>query len=68
MRAEKRRRNMTVRFTTLDDETDPWPVFGLEAMSLASQITRQVWEIAGLPIPNYRRSEIPIRFSDFDPE
>ena len=36
-RAEKRRLTMKIRFTTLDDDSDPWPVRGVEAISLAAQ-------------------------------
>ena len=67
-RADERRKRMKVRFTTLDDQSDPWPIFGADAVDLAADLTRQVWALSGRPFPNYRRSEIPIRFSDFDPE
>jgi len=67
-RADERRKRVKVRFTTLDDQSDPWPIFGADAVDLAADLTRQVWALSGRPFPNYRRSEIPIRFSDFDPE
>lgn len=60
-RAEKRRRTMTVRFTTLDDETDPWPIRGAEAISLVTQITRDVWSLSGQPSPQYERKNMPVR-------
>lgn len=60
-RAKKRRQTMTVRFTTLDDESDPWPVRGPEAISLVTQITRDVWSLAGRPWPKYKRKDMPVR-------
>lgn len=67
-RAEERRKTIKVRFTTLDDETDPWPTFGAEAVFLAARITRELWAISGREVPSYERSEIPLRFVPFDRE
>jgi len=62
MRAERRRQNAKVRWTSLDDQTDPWPVRGTEGLSLVTQITRDVWNLAKKPWPNYKRADLPIRF------
>jgi len=67
-RAEERRKTMKIRFTTLDDQTDPWPVFGTAGVQLAAAITRQIWSFSGREVPTYERSEIPMRFVSFDPE
>lgn len=61
-RAEMRRQSATIRFTSLDDPTDPWPVRGSDGLSLVTQITRDVWNLAKKPWPNYRRAELPINF------
>ena len=67
-RADERRKRMKIRVTTLDDQSDPWPIFGAEAIDLAAQITTQIWELSGRSFPTYRRSEIPVRFAAFDAE
>jgi len=60
-RAEHRRKTMKIRFTTLDDQTDPWPVFGADGISLVTQITRDVWNLAGRPWPEYDRADMPVK-------
>lgn len=60
IRADERRRRMKIRFTTLDDETDPWPTRGVEAISLVTQITRSAWNLAGKPWPQYERENMPV--------
>jgi hypothetical protein len=60
-RADKRRKTMKVRFTTLDDETDPWPVYGVEGISLVTRLTRDTWNLARKPWPAYDREHMPVR-------
>jgi hypothetical protein len=61
-RAAERRGRVSVRVTTTDDETDIVPpIKGLEAMSLAARITRDAWNLAGHPWPDYDRRNIPVR-------
>lgn len=60
-RANERRRTMKIRFTTLDDETDPWPVYGVEAISLVTRLTRDAWNLARKPWPTYDRKHMPLR-------
>lgn len=60
-RAQERRSRILVRRTTLDDDSDPWPVRGVEAISLVTRITRDVWNLSGKTWPSYDRKHIPIR-------
>ncbi len=67
-RAADRRKHMKIRFTTLGDESDPWPVRGPEAISLAAMLSRQAWSFTGRPFPKYSRSEMPLRFTKRESE
>lgn len=63
-RAEARRARMTiVRTPEGAGAPDPVPVQGAEAISLVTQLTRESWSLAGLPLPSYERSAIPFRFA-----
>lgn len=33
-----------------------------ERLAMVEELTREAWELAGLPWPTYRRSEIPVRW------
>lgn len=62
-RAEDRRERAVLNRTKLGlREPDPTPVFGVEALALVSRLTREGWSAAGLEMPRYSRSEIPVRF------
>ncbi len=61
-RAEARRARMTIRRTTIDDDSDPHPVYGAEAISLTTQLSRMAWSLSGRPFPQYTRAEMPVRF------
>jgi hypothetical protein len=64
-RAEERRKRATLRLTRLssedDDEVDPHPIYGDEAVSLLTRLTREGWSLAGRDQPTYARHEIPCR-------
>lgn len=56
---------MTLRKTTLADDTDPSPVFGAEAISLVTQLTRSCWALAapdGSAMDAVPRDQMPVRF------
>jgi hypothetical protein len=53
---------MNIRFTTLDDETDPWPVYGVEGISLTTRLTRDAWNLARMSWPSYDRENMPVRY------
>jgi hypothetical protein len=62
-RAAARRARITLRRTSLharDDGSDV--VRGEEALALVTRLTREGWLLAGLPCPDYERSDIPVRF------
>lgn len=62
-RAEARRSRAVLRWTSLRGaEEELQPVRGEEAMSLVTRLTREAWAAAGRPIPDYDRSEAPVRF------
>jgi hypothetical protein len=62
-RAQNRRERAVLNRTTLSPrEPDLTPVSGVEALALVSQLTREGWSAAGLEMPRYSRSEIPVRF------
>lgn len=64
-RAEERRaRAVLVRTQISDHSADACPISGEEALSLATQLTRHAWAMAGLHLPSYSRHDIPIRFVD----
>ena len=50
-----------MRLTTLSDDTDPWPVSGSDAVSLAAELSLAAWVLGGAPLPHYARHEIPVR-------
>jgi len=61
-RAEERRRTTTVKVVSLSEQKiDPFPVSGVEGISLAWQISKQAWSLSGKPWPAYDRANIPIR-------
>lgn len=45
-----------------DVEPDLSPVYGAEAISLVTQLTRESWSLSGRAWPQYVRSETPYRF------
>jgi hypothetical protein len=62
-RAELRRERAALNRTKLcPREPDPSPVSGVEALALVGRLTRESWSAAGLEVPRYSRSEIPVRF------
>ncbi len=64
-RAQARRARMTLHKTELTPrESDSSPVYGVRAISLATQLTRECFSLRGDAEPSYSRSDIPIRFVD----
>lgn len=62
-RAKARSERMTLRKARLGEpEADLDPVFGADAISLVSRLTRSSYSLAGLPTQNYTRATIPCRF------
>jgi hypothetical protein len=64
-RAQARARTIHLRLMAQHPgrEHDFSPVFGAEAVALAVELSRTAWTLAGRPLPNYRREDIPIRLS-----
>jgi len=66
-RAELRRQKMVItKIKGEEIETDPAPVFGVEAMELAAVLSRQAWAFGGRPHPKYKRKDMPVRFVDHE--
>ena len=66
-RAELRRQKMVItKIKGEEIETDPAPVFGVEAMELAAVLSRQAWAFGGRAFPNYERKDIPMRFVRYE--
>ncbi len=62
-RAEERRAKMTVRRTSLEaGEEDLNPVFGEDAISLLTQLSRESFQMTGAAMPSYGRDAIPCVF------
>jgi hypothetical protein len=60
-RAEARRVTMTVRKTTLDDDTDDDDVRGEAAMALTARLSLAAWSLTGEPAPTSGR-RVVVRF------
>jgi hypothetical protein len=62
-RAKARSERITLRKSRLGEpEAELDPVFGAEAISLVSRLTRSSYSLAGRPTPTYTRATIPCRF------
>lgn len=62
-RAEERGARMVLRRARVErDEVDLDPLSGEAALSLVERLTLESWSLAGLPLPEYTRAEIPVRF------
>jgi len=62
-RADARRATMTLRRGRLgDEEVDFSPVFGAEAIALATRLSSESWAMSGLPDPVIARRDLPVRF------
>jgi hypothetical protein len=56
-RAARRRRTAILNRASLGRiEQDPTPLFGLAAVSLVQQLTRECWALAGKETPGYSRA------------
>lgn len=63
IRAAQRRRTVSLNRASLGGiEQDPSPLFGLAAVSLVQQLTRECWALAGKEHPEYSRVQTPVRF------
>jgi hypothetical protein len=63
LRAARRRQTASLNRVSLGGtEQDLSPLFGLSAISLVQQLTRQCWALAGKETPAYSRTETPVRF------
>jgi hypothetical protein len=62
-RAKARSERMTLRKARLGEpEADLDPLFGADAISLVSRLTRSSYSLAGRSTPTYTRATIPCRF------
>lgn len=62
-RAKARGERMSLRKVRLgEQEADLDPVFGADAISLVSRLTRSSYSLAGRPTPTYTRATIPCKF------
>ena len=62
-RAQARSERMTLHKSRLGEpEADLDPIFGADAISLLSRLTRSSYSLAGRPMPTYTRATIPCRF------
>ncbi len=61
-RAAQRARTITIRKTTVGHEQDLSPIRGADAISLATQLSREAFSLAGHAVPAYAREHIPVRF------
>ena len=63
LRAAQRRQSASLNRAALGAiEQDSSPLFGLAAVSLVQQLTRECWALAGREIPQYSRVQTPVRF------
>jgi len=63
-RAEDRRRIAVLHKTRLHAvEKDLSPITGAAAVSLVAVLTRESWTATGRQMPEYSRSQVPIRFA-----
>jgi len=63
LRAAKRRQTASLNRASLGGiEQDPSPLFGLAAVSLVQQLTRECWALAGMKTPAYSRADTPVMF------
>ncbi len=62
-RAEARRKSATLTKTSLRaEERDSTPIYGAQAITLVTRLSRSSWSLSGRPVPSYPRAQIPIRF------
>lgn len=61
-RADARRASMVLRRSRLGDEVDLSPVYGVDAIALATRLSAESWAMTGLPEPVLARRELPVRF------
>lgn len=62
-RAEQRRRTASLHRASLEAvQQDASPLFGLAAISLVQQLTRECWALARKETPAYTRTNTPVRF------
>lgn len=62
-RAAQRRQTASLHRASLGAlEPDASPLFGLAAISLVQQLTRECWALAGKETPAYTRTDTPVRF------
>lgn len=69
LRAEERRKRAVIsrsRWNSL--EPDLFPVRGVEAISLVTNLTRDSWSLSRLHWPDYKRKDTPYRFVPGWPE
>ncbi len=63
-RAQQRAAKMTlVKSQITNQAPEVAPITGPQGVSLAFELTRMSWAMAGLPMPTYTRHTIPIVFA-----
>jgi len=53
---------MVLRRGRLGDEVDLSPVYGVDAIALATRLSAESWAMSGLPDPVLARRDLPVRF------
>lgn len=61
-RAARRASMMRIHKATLGHEIDLSPIRGASAISLATQLSREAFSLAGREQPTYPRESIPVHF------
>jgi len=61
-RAARRGSVMRIHKATFGQEVDLSPISGADAISLATQLSREAFSLAGREPPTYARANIPVRF------
>lgn len=62
LRAERRRHRTQIRYVrTSDVDVESSGIRGIEAISLAWQLSKDAWAISGQPFPEYDREKTPVR-------
>lgn len=66
-RAELRRQRITITRCSLEDsDINPNPTFGAEGIRRCAVLSEEAWARSGRPFPNYKRNEIPLRFTTLE--
>lgn len=65
---ERRARAVISRQRFGDTEVETLPIYGVEAMSLVTRLTKEAWSLSGRALPDYNRANTSYRFVKGFPE